>query len=546
MSANLTQPSSSESLTIIDNRTGNHFHVPITDGQYINSSDFKDAKQFSSTSQTIPQSPINTLQLRLYDPAFMNTAVVRSGISFVDGDNGILLYRGYPIEELVEKSNFLDVCHLLIWGSLPTKKASKHWHSQVMKHTIIHTKLADLMHTFHYDAHPMGMFISTMAAMSTFHPEANPSLSGDSQLLCRSPELRNKQLKRIIGKVTTIAANAYRHRIGRDFNQPLTFTDSMYQGGNGDQDFMSKGSIPMEWSYAANFLHMLDHLPGQAVPSTLSTALIAHPTLVRALDQLFIIHAEHEMNCSTTAMRLIGSSMVDPYCAITGAAAALYGPSHGGACEAVIHMLEDITKMQGESLEERIATFLDGVKDKKFKLMGFGHRVYKSRDPRCLLVKGILERVFALCGGDNDLFSCATLLEEMALKDGYFVERKLFANVDFYTGLIYRAMGFPTDFFPLLFAVPRTAGWLAHWNEMVSCTAASDGSSTSPKPIRIWRPRQIYCGNALRPFPVESNDVSDNNSTTNDSDLSYMSSGSGQSSMYKRYSLAKNHYLEFA
>lgn len=530
----LTVPPSLESLTIIDNRTGNHFHVPIIEGQYINSTDFKDAKQYSSSSQAISQSPVNTLQLRLYDPAFMNTAVVRSEISYVDGDKGILLYRGYPIEELVEKSNFLDVCHLLIWGSLPSKRASKHWHSQVMKHTIVHTKLADLMHTFHYDAHPMGMFISTMAAMSTFHPEANPSLSGDSQLLCRSPELRNKQIKRIIGKVTTIAANAYRHRIGRDFNHPLTFTDSMYQGGNGNQDFMSHGSIPMEWSYAANFLHMLDHLPGQAVPSSLSSALIAHPTLVRALDQLFIIHAEHEMNCSTTAMRLIGSSMVDPYCAITGAASALYGPSHGGACEAVIHMLQDITNMPGGSLEEKIMSFLSGVKEKKFKLMGFGHRVYKSKDPRCLIVKGILEKVFELCGGGNDdLWHCATKLEEMALKDSYFVDRKLYANVDFYTGLIYRAMGFPTDFFPLLFAVPRTAGWLAHWNEMISSNESGNN------PIKIWRPRQIYCGNALKPFPPSQSDG-------DSEDLTYMSSGSGQSSMYKRYSLARNHYLEFA
>lgn len=376
----------------------------------------------------------------VYDPAFQNTAVVKSSICMVDGGEGRLWYRGIPIEVLVEKSTFLETAHLLIYGFLPNADQLVDWESQIMTHTALHVNLGKLIKSFNYDAHPMGMFISTFAAMSTFHPESNPSLQGTG--VFSDPVLVNKQIKRIIGKAATVAANAYRHRIGRDFNPPRN-----------------------QLSYAENFLYMLDAM-GEA-------DYRPHPVLVECLDQLFIIHAEHEMNCSTAAMLQIASSGVDPYSSVAGAAAALYGPLHGGANEGVLGMLEEIGSV------EMVAEFLEQVKRKERRLLGFGHRVYKSYDPRARLVRTILHRIFQVCG-QEPLMHVAEALERQALYDDYFIQRRLYPNVDFYTGLCYKAMGFPSDFFPLLFAVPRIVGWLAHWREQLADTAAS----------RIWRPRQ--------------------------------------------------------
>lgn len=314
-----------------------------------------------------------------------------------------------------------------------------------MTHTFLHSNLNGLMKSFNYDAHPMGMFISTMAAMSTFHPEAQPALEGSD--LYSDEKMRNKQIKRILGKATSVAANAYRHRIGREFNMPQN-----------------------KLGYAENFLYMLDCLDDRDYRP--------HPTLVRALDKLFIIHAEHELNCSTAAMMHIASTKVDPYSAVSGAASALFGPLHGGANEAVLRMLEEIGTVQA------VPEFIERVKARKAKLMGFGHRVYKNYDPRAKLIRGIVTEVFEVCGKEP-LMEVALALEQAALTDEYFIQRKLYPNVDFYTGLIYKSMGFPTDFFPLLFAIPRTAGWLAHWKEQLE----AGGQQT-----KIWRPRQIYTG----------------------------------------------------
>lgn len=471
--------SGEESLTIINNKTGKKISVQIEHGRFINASalkalDFEVA--FDDSDQTHAEG------LRVYDPAFLNTAVVKSQISYVDGERGILLYRGYRIEDLLQHSNFLEVAFLLIYGELPDRNQYSNWCQQIMTHTYLHVKVNDLMKSFNYDAHPMGMFISSMSSLSTFHPEANPSLAGSSIFL-DDMKLRNKQFKRIIGKATTLAANAYRHRIGREFNNP--------RNGLG---------------YAENFLYMLDCLG--------EVDYRPHPVLVDALDKLFIIHAEHEMNCSTTAMRLIGSSLVDPYSAISGAAAALYGPLHGGANEAVVHMLEDIGAV------ENVPEYIEKVKRKEKKLMGFGHRVYKNFDPRATLVREILYKVFEVCGKEP-LMAVAVAVEQAALNDDYFVSRKLYPNVDFYSGLIYKAMGFPTDFFPLLFAIPRIAGWLAHWNEMLA-----------DPDLKIWRPRQIYTGNGERPFiPIDKRDIDKKGS-------SVMASHS--QAMYKRYSISIN------
>ncbi|PJF18120.1 Citrate synthase [Paramicrosporidium saccamoebae] len=420
--------------------------------------------------------------LRVYDPAFLNTAVVKSQVSYVDGERGILLYRGYRIEDLLKHSNYLEVAYLLIYGELPDKLQAAGWEKQIMTHTYLHVKVNDLMKSFNYDAHPMGMFISSIAALSTFHPEANPSLAG-ANIFLQDVKLCNKQFKRIIGKATTLAANAYRHRIGREFNSP--------QNGLG---------------YTENFLCMLDCL-GEA-------DYRPHPVLVDALDKLFIIHAEHEMNCSTTAMRLIGSSLVDPYSAISGAAAALYGPLHGGANEAVVHMLEEIGSV------ENIPDFIAQVKNREKKLMGFGHRVYKNFDPRASLVRDVLYKVFEVCG-QEPLMKVAVALEQAALNDDYFVSRRLYPNVDFYSGLIYKAMGFPTDFFPLLFAIPRISGWLAHWNEMLA-----------DPDLKIWRPRQVYTGEAARPFvPMSERPIDEKGDSV---------TASHSQALYKRYALSRN------
>ncbi|KAI9296527.1 citrate synthase [Neoconidiobolus thromboides FSU 785] len=429
-------------LTVLDNRTNKIYNIPI-DNDTINASDFKKIKDKENESG-----------IMIYDPAFMNTSVARSTITFIDGDKGILHYRGYPIEELAEKSNFLEVSYLLIYGDLPTKTQYDHFQKEVMTHTFLHRNFIDLMKAFNYDAHPMGMFISGVSAMSTFSPDANPALRGTN--LYDNKDAMDKQIIRILGKMPTLAALSYRNRIGRPHNLPQNHL-----------------------SYTENLLFMMDRLSEHSYRP--------NPKLAKALDVLFILHADHELNCSTAAMRHIGSSRVDPYSAIAGAAAALYGPLHGGANEAVLRMLEDIGSV------DQIPTFIQQVKDKKKKLMGFGHRIYKNYDPRAAIIRKTAYEVFEICGRES-LIDVAVALEEAARKDPYFVERKLYPNVDFYSGLIYKAMGFPTDFFPVLFAIPRVAGWLAHWKE-----------SLADKKAKIWRPRQVYVGETKRSYlPMDS------------------------------------------
>eukprot|EP00127_Corallochytrium_limacisporum_P004819 Clim_evm2s183 gene=Clim_evmTU2s183 len=420
--------SGSSTVTITDNRTGEKREIPIEEG-------------------TIPAGEFQKLKmpLRVYDPAFGNTAVCRSKICFIDGDKGVLLYRGIPIEQLAQHSNFLEVAYLLINGSLPNAMEYSFWQQKVMRHTFVHETLKTILTSFRYDAHPMGVLMSAFSAMGTFHQEANPALQG-SDLYQRSRAVRLKQIYRILGKAPTAAAIAYRVRMGRPINDP---SDGL--------------------SYTSNFLYMMDRLSEENYQP--------NPRLARALDILFILHADHELNCSTAAVRHIASSKVDPYSAMAGGIAALYGPLHGGANEAVLRMLEEIGS------KDKIAQFLDDVKARKRKLMGFGHRVYRNYDPRAKIIRQVAYDVFDIVGSEP-LIEVAQELEKQALSDDYFVSRKLYPNVDFYSGIIYRAMGFPTDMFPVLFAIPRMAGWLAHWEE---AQVAKDAQ-------RIWRPRQIYVG----------------------------------------------------
>jgi citrate synthase len=377
-----------------------------------------------------------------YDPAFMNTANCRSKITFIDGDKGVLLYRGYPIEQLAEHSDFLETAYLILFGELPHAKQYEDWTREVTLHTMLHTNIAKLMEGFRHDAHPMGMFISTVGALSTFYPDAKEIFS---------PESRRLQTLRMIAKVPSIAAYAFRHSIGRPFNQP-------------DNDL----------TYAGNFLSMLFRMT--------ELRYKPNPVLERAMEVLFILHADHEQNCSTTTMRTIGSSHADPYSALAGAAAALYGPLHGGANEAVLKMLHEIGSLNN------IPAFIKRVKAGEGRLMGFGHRVYKSYDPRAKIIKRMADLVFDVTG-KNPLLEMALELERIALEDEYFVSRKLYPNVDFYSGLIYQAMGFPVDMFPVLFAIPRTAGWIAQWEEMLN-----------DPDQKIVRPRQIYTGSAARDY----------------------------------------------
>jgi len=425
-----------ETLSVLDNRTGKNYELTLKQGSLPGS---ELAKILDESQQP----------LRLYDPGYMNVINCTSRISYIDGDKGILEYRGYPIEQLAEKSTFLEVAFLLVYGELPTKNDFKIWQRKIMTHTFIHTDIAQMMKSFRYDAHPMGMLVSTMAAVSTFHPEANPALQGES--VYDSVKVRNKQIHRILGIMPTIAANAYRHRIGRQYNLPQN-----------------------DLGYVENFLYMLDRLSeGKYRP---------HPKLVKALDVLFILHAEHELNCSTAAVRHLASSGVDVYTCIAGAAAALYGPKHGGANEAVVRMLESI----GD--KKNIPQFIEDVKNRKKLLFGFGHRVYKNYDPRAKIVRKIADDVFDVVGKEP-LIEIAIELEKIALSDEYFIKRKLYPNVDFYSGIIYRAMGFPTDYFPVLFTIPRTAGWLAHWIEFLD-----------DKEQKIVRPRQNYKGSGKRDY----------------------------------------------
>ena len=423
---------SDDTLTIVDNRTGKKYDVPIQDGT-IRAMDLRKIKAAPGD-----------FGLMTYDPAFMNTANCRSAITFIDGDNSVLLYRGYPIEQLAEDSDFLETAYLILFGELPTSSQQQTWTRDITFHTMLHENIKKFMEGFRYDAHPMGIFLSTVGALSTLNPDAKNIFDKQSRLL---------QTKRLIAKVPSIAAYAYRHSIGRPYNSP-------------DNDL----------SFTGNFLNMLFKMT--------ELKYQPNPVLARALDVLFILHADHEQNCSTTTMRTIGSSHVDPYSALAGAAAALYGPLHGGANEAVLRMLGEIGSVA------KVPDFIKRVKsgDGSVRLMGFGHRVYKSYDPRAKVIKRIADLVFAVTG-KNPLLEIALELERIALEDEYFVSRKLYPNVDFYSGLIYQAMGFPMEMFPVLFAIPRTAGWIAQWEEML----------LDPEQ-KIARPRQIYTGPAKRDY----------------------------------------------
>ncbi|KAI8899033.1 citrate synthase-like protein [Globomyces pollinis-pini] len=417
-------------------------HLEVTDTQ-------------SGETHTIPivedtasSTEFTKLGITIYDNGYLNTAVCRSSISYIDGDKGILRYRGYDIEELAEKSSFLEVSYLLIFGDLPTKQQFQIWENRMMNHTFIHENLIDYLRSFRYDAHPMGMVISALATLSTLHPEANTALNGDD--IYDSESMVIKQIFRCLGKLPTIAACAYRHRIGRSYNYP---SDQL--------------------GYTENFLYMLDRLS--------EINYVPHPKLAHALDVIFILHADHELNCSTAAMRQMASTGIDPFICLSGAASALYGPSHGGANEAALKMLEEIGSV------ENIPAFLEDVKAKKRRLMGFGHRIYKSYDPRAKILKKISHEVFEVMGR-SDLIDVAMELERIALNDEYFIKRNLYPNVDFYSGIIYKMMGFPTDFFPVLFCLARTAGWLAHWKEQLK--------DQTP----IFRPKQVYVGKSKRAY----------------------------------------------
>jgi citrate synthase len=428
---------SRETLSITDNRTGRQYELPIKN-ETIRALDLRPMKVDKED-----------FGLMGYDPAFTNTASCSSKITFIDGDKGILRYRGYSIEELAEKSTYIETAYLILYGELPTKTQLADWAYNVTHHTFIHESIKKFLDGFHYDAHPMGMLISTVAALSTFYPDAKDIFN---------PESRRKQTYRLIGKMPTLAAFAYRHSLGMPFVYP-------------DNDL----------SYCGNFLNMLFR--------TTELKYRPNPTLERALDILFILHADHEQNCSSTAMRCVGSSHVDPYCATAAATAALYGPLHGGANEAVLRMLVEIGSVNN------VPAYIKRVKSGEKLLMGFGHRVYKNYDPRARIVKHIAYEVFDVMG-KNPLIEIALECERIALEDDYFVSRRLYPNVDFYTGLIYQSMGFPMTMFPVLFAIPRTSGWIAQWEEML----------LDPEQ-KISRPRQVYLGHDLRNYtPLDRRD----------------------------------------
>jgi citrate synthase len=414
-----------ESITITDNRTGESLEIPFRNGG-IAAEDW---------SKLLPG-------VWFYDPGFVSTAACESAITYLDGEAGILRYRGYPIEQLAEKSNFLEVAYLLLNSELPTAEQYDTWRHDITHHTFIHENVRKrFLDGFHYDAHPMGMLVSAVAALSTFYLDAKDIFDIES---------RNKQIVRLIAKMPTLAAAAHRFSVG----MPFVYPDNSLE-------------------FASNFLSMMW--------KTAEPRFDANPALARALDILFILHADHEQNCSTTAMRVVGSSHADPYSATAAAAAALYGPRHGGANEAVIKMLTEVGSI------ENVEPFVASVKAGHGRLQGFGHRVYKSYDPRAKIIKKTADEVFEITG-KNPLLDIALKLEEIALSDEYFISRKLYPNVDFYSGLIYQAMGFPLEMFPVLFAIPRTAGWLAHWQEMLD------------QDSKIARPRQLYIGPAPRDY----------------------------------------------
>jgi citrate synthase len=432
---------SKDYLAITDQRTGKTYEIPIdygtfpTYGASIRSADLRKIK----TSE-------DDFGLMSFDPAFINSAACRSAITFIDGERGVLRYRGYPIEALAEQSNYMEVAYLLIHGELPTSAQYDEWVKSIISHSMVHESMKKLFDAFHYDAHPMTMLISALAALSSFYPASRN---------VEDPAIRALQIHRLLGKVTALAAMAYRHTKGLPYVTP-------------DNDL----------SYIGNFMNMLWRM---AEPKYTPS-----PVLERALDKLFILHADHEQNCSTNTMRIVASSRSDPYCAAASAAAALYGPLHGGANEEVLKMLRQIGS------KNRVPQFIKDVKDRKALLMGFGHRVYKNYDPRAKVIKRLAEEVFEVTG-KNPLIELAVELERIALSDDYFISRKLFPNVDFYSGIIYEAMGMPSEYFTVVFAVPRMCGWLAQWQEMI----------LDPEQ-KIARPRQIYTGVAIRDYePME-------------------------------------------
>ncbi|MGH7871144.1 MAG: citrate synthase [Candidatus Binatia bacterium] len=419
----------SETLTITDNRTGKQYEIPIKNGS-IKATDLFQIR-ISEDDGIVS-----------YDPGFMNTASCQSKITYIDGDKGILRYRGYPIEQIAEKSTYLETAYLILHGELPTKTQLEDWTHNITYHSIIHENIKKLIDGFHHDAHPMGILLSTVGALSTFYPEAKKIFDAKS---------RRDQAYRLISKMPTLAAFAYRHSLGLPYSYP-------------DNDL----------SYTGNFLNMLFKMT--------ELKYKPNPVLERAFDILFILHADHEQNCSANAMRSVGSSQVDPYSAVAAAAAALYGPLHGGANEAVLRMLMEI------GAKGKVPEFIKKVKGGEGRLMGFGHRVYKNYDPRATIIKEIADQVFEVTGR-NPLLDIALELERIALEDEYFIKRKLYPNVDFYSGLIYQSMGLPMDMFPVLFAIPRTAGWIAQWEEML----------LDPDQ-KLARPKQVYLGAAIRDY----------------------------------------------
>jgi citrate synthase len=426
-----------DSLSVVDNRTGKSYELAIKDGA-INATDLAKIK-----------SPAGAVT-RSFDPAYMNTVNCISRISFIDGDKGILEYRGYPIEQLAEQSTFVETAFLTIYGELPTQNQLANFNKKIMKNSAYHSGLEQFITAFRHDAHPMGMMSTLIAAMSAFYPESNPAYVGAN--IYNSQKERNKHIYRVLGCAPAIAAACYRHRVGKSIIKPKE-----------------------DLGYIENFLYMMDKSPSD-------TNFRPHPKIVRAMDILFILHAEHELNCSTAAIRHMTSSQADVYTSLAGAVTALYGPRHGGANEAVLRMLDQIGTV------DAIPQFIQDVKDRKKTLMGFGHRVYKNYDPRAKIVRTIAEDVFNIVGRES-MIDIAMELERIALTDEYFVKRKLYPNVDFYSGVIYKALGIPTEMFTILFTLPRLAGWLAHWNEFVE-----DPDN------KIVRPRQIYKGHSKRDF----------------------------------------------
>ena len=420
----------SEFLKVTDQRTGTTYDLPLYKGA-VRAMDLRQIK-------TDPAD----FGVMTYDPAFLNTASCQSAITFIDGDQGILRYRGYPIEELAEKCSFLEVAYLILYGELPTSTELDQWVHQITHHTMLHETTKKFLEGFRFGAHPMGMFISTVAALSTIYPEARN---------VRDAECRKLQIRRLIGKVPTIAAYTYRHSLG----YPYVYPDN-------------------ELTYTENFMNMLWRM--------VEPKYNANPAIARALEILFILHADHEQNCSANVMRAVGSSQADPFVSIAAAAAALSGPLHGGANEEVLKMLDEI------GTKDRIPAYIEQVNAGRGKLMGFGHRIYKNYDPRARIIKWAADRVFEVTGR-NPRLDIALELERIALEDEYFIKRKLYPNVDFYSGIMYQAMGFKPDIFTVLFAIPRTVGWLAQWQEMLE----------DPEQ-KIARPRQIYTGQAVRKF----------------------------------------------